>query len=83
VLDINFYKRPNLDIVKLSSVKNIDLIVDRKTLFVTKDQNVAKEMLTRKELVYSTYPRWIKTVNFNNWVSRTNCWYVYELNGNP
>ena len=78
VLDINYYKRPNLDIVKLGSVQNIEYNTNRKVLFVTKDQNAANEIIN-KELVYSTYPGWIKVLNFNNWMSRTNCWYVYEL----
>ena len=78
VLDINFYKRTNLDIVKFSSVQNIEFKVNRKVLFVTKDQNGANGIFN-KELVYSTYPGWIKMLNFNNWTSRTNCWYVYEL----
>jgi GPI mannosyltransferase 3 len=83
VLDINFYKRPDLEIVKISSLKDLDLNNGRKTLFVTKDQNAANDLFAQKRLVYSTYPKWIRILNFNNWMSRTNCWYVYEINKNP
>jgi GPI mannosyltransferase 3 len=83
VLDINFYKRPDLEIVKLSSVGDLDLNNERKFLFVTKNQSTVNDLAAQKKLVYSTYPKWIKILNFNNWMSRTNCWYVYELNKNP
>jgi phosphatidylinositol glycan class B len=79
VLDINFYKRANLEIVKIDSVGNIDFNAKRKLLFVTKDKNILDDLRTQKRLIYSTFPDWIRIFNFNNWMSRTNCWYVYEL----
>jgi phosphatidylinositol glycan class B len=79
VLDINFYKRANLEIIKIDSVGKIDLNANRKMLFVTKDKNISNDLRTQKRLVYSSFPDWIRIFNFNNWMARTNCWYVYEL----
>lgn len=79
VLDINFYKRANLEIVKVDSVGKIDLNTNGKQLFVTKDQNSSNDLKTQKRLVYSSFPNWIRIFNINNWMARTNCWYVYEL----
>ncbi|MGC1391067.1 MAG: hypothetical protein WA816_08510 [Bacteroidales bacterium] len=79
VLDINFYKRANLEIVKIDSIGKIELMANRKILFVTKDKDISNDLRTQKRLVYSSFPYWIKIFNINNWVARTNCWYVYEL----
>jgi GPI mannosyltransferase 3 len=79
VLDINFYKRANLEIVKIDSIGKIELMSNRKILFVTKDKNISNDLRTQKRLVYSSFPDWIRIFNFNNWMARTNCWYVYEL----
>jgi phosphatidylinositol glycan class B len=79
VLDINFYKRANLEIVQIDSIGKIDQNANSKQLFVTKDKNTINDLRTEKRLVYSTFPDWIRIFNFNNWMARTNCWYVYEL----
>jgi GPI mannosyltransferase 3 len=79
VLDINFYKRANLEIVKLDSFNNLDLKANRKQLFVTKDKSIVNDIKAQKKIIYSSFPNWIKMLDFNNWIARTNCWYVYEL----
>jgi phosphatidylinositol glycan class B len=79
VLDINFYKRADLEIVKIDSVGKLDFIAGRRQLFATKDKNILNDLKTRKRLVYSSFPDWIRIFNVNNWMARTNCWYVYEL----
>lgn len=79
VLDINFYKRADLEIVKIDSIGKLDIIAGRKHLFATKDNNILNDLKTQKRLVYSSFPDWIRILNFNDWMARTNCWYVYEL----
>jgi phosphatidylinositol glycan class B len=79
VLDIYFYKRANLEIVKIDSIGKIELMSNRKMLFVTKDKDISNDLRTQTRLVYSSFPDWIRIFNFNNWMARTNCWYVYEL----
>jgi hypothetical protein len=79
VLDINFYKRADLEIVKIDSVGKINIIPGRKQLFATKDKNILNDLRTKKRLVYSSFPNWIRIFNINDWMARTNCWYVYEL----
>jgi GPI mannosyltransferase 3 len=79
VLDINFYKRADLEIVKIDSVRNISLNGNRKQLFATKDKTLLNDIRAKKRLVYSSFPEWFRFFNINNWMARTNCWYVYEL----
>jgi GPI mannosyltransferase 3 len=79
VLDIYYYKRANLEVIKLDSVSNLDVNNNRRLLFATKETNILNGIKTQKKLIYSSFPDWIKILNFNNWISRTNCWYVYEL----
>ena len=80
VLDIHFYKRANLEIVKIDTVGKIMQIANRKMLFVSKDKDILNDLRIQKRLVYSSFPDWIRVFNINNWMARTNCWYVYELN---
>jgi phosphatidylinositol glycan class B len=79
ILDINFYKRKNLDIIKINSVSEINSDVNRKQLFVTKDRNTVDEIKMQKKLVYCSFPDWIYNFDFNKWIERTKCWYVYEI----
>jgi len=32
-----------------------------------------------KELLYSTFPNWMKIVNINGWMNRSNCYQLYKL----
>jgi GPI mannosyltransferase 3 len=77
VLDINFYKRANLAVVSLDSLKSN---TGNKQLLVTKDKGTPDMIKRPMKMIYTTYPDWIYRFNFNNWIARTNCWYVYELN---
>jgi GPI mannosyltransferase 3 len=79
VLDINFYKREDLEIVKIDSIGKLDIKAGRKQLFATKDKNILNDLGTQKKLVYSSFPDWIRIFNINNWMERSNCWYVFEL----
>lgn len=78
-LDINFYKRGNLSVVKLDSIESLKSLTGNRQLFVTRDKKIADSIQRQKKLIYTTYPEWIYKFNFNNWIARTNCWYVYEL----
>lgn len=79
ILDINFYKRKNLDVIKINSVNEINFDANKNHLFVTKNLDTVNNIITQKKLVYSTFPDWIKAFNFNKWIERSKCWYVYEL----
>jgi phosphatidylinositol glycan class B len=78
-LDINFYKRANLTVIKLDSIDSIKSSSGSIRLFVTKYKRIADLIQRPKKVIYTTYPDWIYRFNFNNWIARTNCWYVYEL----
>ena len=77
--NIYFYKRTNLEIIKIGSVKKIDLAFNKTQLFITADTTIVKDIKLHKKLVFSTYPYWIMKFNFNNWLERTSHFYVYEL----
>jgi len=77
--NIYYYKRTNLELIKINSIDNIDLVNNRKQLLITTDKAVVKDIKRHKKLIYSTFPDWILRFNFNNWVERTSRYYVYEL----
>jgi GPI mannosyltransferase 3 len=80
VLDIYFYKRSNLDIVKVGSFNEVDYMTKSNLLIVTRDTSGLNEIKYGRKMIYSSYPEWIRTFNFNNWMARANIWYVFELN---
>ncbi len=79
ILNIHFYKQPDLEVTRISSVTDIKRKNYYKILFSTDhpEQLIGNENNWR--LVYSTLPEWIKKFNFNHWQDRTRFWYVYEL----
>ncbi len=76
VLDIHYYKRKNLTIKHINSIDSIPL--EKKGLVVLTNRNKSNN-LRLGNLIYSTYPNWILKFNVNNWIDRTNVWYIYEL----
>ena len=78
VLYISFYKRENLTIKTVQSVNDIP-IQGRSYLIVTKNSDEAKEIPKEANLIYSSFPEWIKMFNFNDWQERTNEWLLYEV----
>ncbi len=77
-LNINFYKRTNLEIRKYEDVQN-DVLSNPKMLLVLENQEKMPEKMKKIKLVASTFPAWIKYFNVNNWMSRTGIWNVYEI----
>jgi phosphatidylinositol glycan class B len=77
-LDVYFYKRSNLGIVKINSLNDVPLNKNLKQLFVTQDKSTILKAKLRTKQVYSTFPGWLKKFDFNNWFERY-CWYVYEI----
>jgi phosphatidylinositol glycan class B len=78
-LDVYFYKRSNLTIRQIKSVSEIVHDSSSKQLFVTQKRNLADGITQTKKLIYSTFPEWIRKFNFNHWLERSDCWYVYEI----
>lgn len=79
LLDMNFYKRPSLEIRRIKSFDEITFNDSGKCLLVTLKKEEIENSSFNAKLVYSTLPEWITYFNFNNWVERTRIWHVYEL----
>lgn len=79
VLDIQFYKRKNLEIKQIISSDSIRNIPGRTELIVLSGLNEHPEFEEHARLVYTSYPGWIVRLNFNDWLSRSAVWRVYEL----
>lgn len=80
ILEINYYKRENLKLVQIQSIDEISPNPTVNQLVVFGGKNKANEDFKIKhELIYSSFPKWTKTFNFNNWQERTKVWNVYEL----
>jgi phosphatidylinositol glycan class B len=76
VLDIYFYKRGNLSVVPITSVDNIPRGTNKLLVLEHKDESNNPRF---GKLIFKTYPDWIMKFNFNNWQSRSNSWYIYEI----
>lgn len=79
ILDIYYYKRPNLEIIRIDSPDSIIFNQNGKSLFVTNNPGDFENLDLKGRLIYSTFPEWVRHFNFNNWLERTKLWYVYEL----
>ncbi len=81
VLDVYFYKRPNVTVKQVESLDEVKTHANQKTLLILHYRD--KESKAKKKgatTIYESFPAWIKNFNFNNWLDRTNGWLVYELN---
>jgi phosphatidylinositol glycan class B len=81
VEDVHFYKRNSLKIAPLDSLNQLNNKVNSKTtLVVTNQSNLLPQLQNWGKQIYSSFPEWIRQFNFNNWMDRTNIWYVYQIN---
>jgi phosphatidylinositol glycan class B len=77
---VDFYKRPDLELKEVKSAKEIHKKTGKKQLFLTSNKNSAKDIQSPLKIVYTSFPDWLLSFNFNNWLERSNYWIVYELN---
>lgn len=82
-VDVHYYKRKNMTIHIIQSLDEITLSKDSTTLFVTTDKQEQKAVENGNDLVYSSFPEWIKYFNVTNWVARTNFRKMYEMKRLP
>lgn len=78
-LDIGYYKRADLAIKRVASWNQVTNDPSGIKLIVTRKKDPADLFIMNKKLIYSSYPEWIRKFNINNWVDRTNFWYLYEI----
>ena len=83
VLNIQFYKRKNLEILQAESIDSIEDQFGKTNLIVFTNHNIPSGFDKNNRLVYSSFPVWINKINFYNWVDRINIWYVYEIGNEP
>jgi phosphatidylinositol glycan class B len=78
VLDVYFYKRPNLEV---QAVENLNALppISGRTLVVFDNYHKPEVIPENYILVYTSFPSWIKAFNVNNWQARTDMWFVYEV----
>ncbi|MBL4707910.1 MAG: glycosyltransferase family 39 protein [Flavobacteriales bacterium] len=81
ILGINYYKRANLTLQQIQSIEEIPSKTSKKQLLVFGGKKrPTEEFKATHRLIYSSFPEWVKAVNFNNWQERTKVWNVYEIN---
>ncbi len=79
-LDVNFFKRKNLEIKVISSLNEAVAVPTTNCFFVTEHKKQFADSLQNKKMIYCTFPNWVWKFNFNNWLERTDCYYLYQLN---
>lgn len=77
VLNVNFYRRPSLDTEDLAG--RPEPADWNESLIVYNYRNIPEGFEEKYTCIYSTYPMWVANFNFNNWMSRSNLWYVFDL----
>lgn len=79
VLPVNYYKRNSLKIVELSDWNNLPEIKEKQLVAFRSKRKPKLQQFSKTELVYATFPEWMKSFNFNGWQERTKSWEVYEI----
>lgn len=77
-LPVSYYKRRDLSLKKTESVVDLVSGTEKTYLVAVKRSDPEFENAKKLKQIYSTYPVWIKWVNFNHWLDRTQVWYLYE-----
>lgn len=79
VTNVKYYQAPNLSIKEVVSVDQIPNQKANIKLLVLggkgNDTNYEGDAVE----IYSTFPNWMRKLNFNGWQNRTNSWKVYRL----
>ncbi|MEL6659269.1 MAG: glycosyltransferase family 39 protein [Bacteroidota bacterium] len=80
-LYINYYKRNNVCTAEVDSLDKLPRFgEDPYIIAVDRRYGYDIEGLPgKKTLIHSTYPQWVHTINFNNWLGRSQWWLVYEV----
>lgn len=78
-LDVQFYRSPQLRFRELPNAAALDTVSASRFLLITKDAADAKRIAGQKTLLYQTYPRWFRAIDFNDWQSRTQQYFLYEV----
>lgn len=80
-LYINYYKCPSLCTAEVDSLDKLPRYGQDKYLIgIDRRYGYPIDSLPgQKTLIYSSYPDWIRIVNFNDWMSRSQWWLVYEV----
>jgi phosphatidylinositol glycan class B len=78
--EVHYYKRASLVIKDAKDRSGDQLSSGKKYLLALSKKDARQPSNKNQKLIYSTYPEWIKRFNFNNWLDRTQIWYIYEIN---
>ena len=80
-LYINYYKRRNVCTAEVDSLDKLPRY-GQDPYIIAVDRRYGYDidgLPGKKTLIHSTYPSWIWTFNFNNWLKRSQWWLVYEV----
>ncbi len=79
-LDARYYRRKSLQVRQISDFSQLPKDT---TFLLAFDQKHAPlwlaQLPTEKQAVYKSYPDWLRYFNVNDWLSRTQQWYIYEV----
>ncbi|MBW7912814.1 MAG: hypothetical protein H3C54_03735 [Taibaiella sp.] len=83
-LNMNFYRHPNLQVLNSANTDTLTEITTHqpdKDIYVFSWHKPDDETIRHYnlELVYSSFPEWMKKFNFNNWAERTRIGVIYRV----
>ncbi len=77
--EIFFYRRWAIRTKAVKNWEDINKDTSAYCLFATKTNGNISVIRKNSSLIYSSYPQFIRKMNFNHWVERTHFWNIYEL----
>lgn len=78
---MNFYRRPGLEVHKISALDSLTTLETSGTLLCCEHEishQLSKSGLHHR-LLFQSIPSWLTYFNFGNWQSRSRIWRVYEV----
>jgi phosphatidylinositol glycan class B len=78
-VNLNYYKRKNLHVEHIDSISMIKPEKGTAILFAATKPLSSSDIPYKANLIYTSYPEWLKNFNINDWIGRTHLWYVYEV----
>jgi len=76
---ISFYSRPDLEIVEIDNLHELNEYETKTKLFVTRNKELMERLDKDHKIIFQALAEWVKKFNVNKWVERTRFWRVYEI----
>ncbi len=78
-LEVNFYKAPGLETLRIDDLGEVVCGKDRTCLLALSRPLEEWPNAPAARLVHDNYPEWLEPFNVNNWMAKSHWWWIYEV----